>query len=298
MSTVEKGQSVREGTSEAAALSPEGVQRLAAVEDILVDGQAPGAAIATTPERSVVFGCAIDRLDMDAAIERCDQYVRNGGFAQHMAVNSAKLVTMQRDTTMRSITARCDLVTADGQAVVWAARLLGDPLPTRVAGIDLMERLMGLAEKQGYGVYILGARSEVLEQAVANLRRRYPELRIVGYRDGYFSSDEDAAVAETIRAAKPDMLFVAMSSPRKEYFLGEHGPNLGVRFAMGVGGAIDVVAGMTRRAPVWMQKAGLEWFYRLAQEPRRLITRYAVTNTRFIGLLAAEWVRSRRRAAT
>jgi N-acetylglucosaminyldiphosphoundecaprenol N-acetyl-beta-D-mannosaminyltransferase len=289
MSSVEQGRVVADSTADEVALATEDVCRLAAVEDILEDKPAP--------ERSVVFGCAIDRLDMDATIERCDQYVRAGGFAQHMAINSAKLVSMQRDDTMRKITARCDLVTADGQAVVWAARVLGDPLPTRVAGIDLMERLMELAEKRDYGVYILGAKEEVLETAVAKLQRRYPRLRIVGYRDGYFSEDEDAAVAEAIRATQPDMLFVAMSSPRKEYFLGEHGPSLGVPFAMGVGGAIDVVAGMTRRAPVWMQKAGLEWFYRLVQEPRRMIPRYVPTNTRFVLLLASEWRRRRRPTA-
>src|SRR2546426_6189995 len=131
---------------------------------------------------TVVLGCALDRVDMGAALERCDELVRNGGFAQHMAVNAAKLVAMRDDPVMREITARCQLVTADGQGVVWASRVLGDPLPERVAGIDLMEALFARAETSGKSVYILGARAEVLERAVAELRRRHPRLRIAGYR--------------------------------------------------------------------------------------------------------------------
>jgi N-acetylglucosaminyldiphosphoundecaprenol N-acetyl-beta-D-mannosaminyltransferase len=241
-----------------------------------------------------VLGCAIDRVDMDAALARCDELLRSGRFSQHMAVNAAKLVTMRDDPVMRDITARCDLVTADGQSVVWASRVLGDPLPERVAGIDLMEALFGHAEAHGRSVYILGARAEVLERAVGELRRRHPRLRIAGYRNGYFEPEREEEVAAEIRAARPDLLFVAMSSPRKEYFLGRHGPGLGTMFAMGVGGAIDVMAGETRRAPTWMQKLGLEWLYRLAQEPARLLRRYATTNARFLLMVAAEWLRKRR----
>ncbi|MFL5886566.1 MAG: WecB/TagA/CpsF family glycosyltransferase [Thermoleophilaceae bacterium] len=250
---------------------------------------------ATPRSTSVVLGCAIDRIDMEAAVEHCEEIVKSGRFGQHMAVNAAKLVTMQDDAGMRTITARCDLVTADGQSVVWASRVLGDPLPERVAGIDLMEALFALAERRAYSVYILGARRDVLERAVAELHRRHPRLHIAGYRDGYFSPDEDAAVAAEIRAARPHFVFVAMTSPRKEYFLGEHGPSLGGVFAMGVGGAIDVMAGETRRAPRWMQKLGLEWLYRLLQEPGRLMRRYATTNARFVALVARQWIRQRRR---
>src|SRR3989440_5914592 len=148
---------------------------------------------------SVVLGCAIDRVDMDAALARCEELVRDGRFAQHMAVNAAKLVTMRDDPEMREITARCELVTADGQGVVWASRVLGDPLPERVAGIDLMEALFARAEAAGKSVYILGAREEVLERAVAELRRRHPRLRIAGHRHGYFSPEEEGRVGAAIR---------------------------------------------------------------------------------------------------
>ena len=241
-----------------------------------------------------VLGCAIDRIDMDTALDRCVELSRSGRFAQHMAVNAAKLVTMQDDEFMRAITARCDIVTADGQSVVWASRVLGDSLPERVAGIDLMEALFARAEASGDSVYILGARQEVLERAVEELLRRHPRLQIAGYRNGYFDPDEEESVAAAIRKANPNLLFVAMSSPRKEYFLGTYGRELGGMFAMGVGGAIDVMAGETRRAPAWMQRTGLEWLYRLLQEPGRLLWRYASTNGRFVWLVGREWVTRRR----
>ena len=198
-----------------------------------------------------------------------------------MSVNAAKLVSLHDDPTLGGMIASCDLVTADGQSVVWAARLLGRPLPERVAGIDLMERLLAAANAVGYRVFILGARREVLDQALRNLAGRYPDLLVVGSRDGYFEDSEALEVCDEIRQAAPDMLFVAMSSPRKEYFLGEQGSSLGVPFAMGVGGSVDVIAGLTRRAPVPLQRLGLEWAYRLWQEPRRLAKRYLTTNARF-----------------
>ena len=154
-----------------------------------------------------------------------------------------------------------------------------------------MYRLLALAEEKSYRVYILGAHADVLERAVARLREQYPRLPIAGYRDGWFDDAESADVCAEIRAAEPDILLVAISSPRKEYWLEEHGRELGVPLMMGVGGAIDVVAGITKRAPAWAQRAGLEWFFRLAQEPRRLLWRYSVGNARFLALLARELAR-------
>jgi exopolysaccharide biosynthesis WecB/TagA/CpsF family protein len=156
-----------------------------------------------------------------------------------------------------------------------------------------MFNLFALAEEKGYRVYALGARQEVLERAMGRLRRTYPRLQLAGYRDGYFSESEVEAVCAAIRDAGAQILFVAMSSPRKEYFLGKHGPGLGVSFVMGVGGAIDIVAGTTRRAPRIVQRLGFEWLFRMLQEPCRLGPRYAVTNSRFAALLLRE-LRSRR----
>ena len=236
-------------------------------------------------DRADILGCPIDRLGMADTLAAIERAIAARRYTQHMAINAAKLVAMHGDRKLFQIIDDCGLVSADGQSVVWASRLLRDPLPERVAGIDLMDALLDLAERRGYRVYFLGARAEVLERAVERLLVRYPKLSVAGTRDGYFTDDEAPRVCEAIRVSHPDLLFVAMSSPRKEYFLGEYGPELGAPFVMGVGGSIDVIAGLTRRAPAVWQRLGLEWLFRLLQEPRRMFRRYAVTNTRFIALL-------------
>ena len=244
-------------------------------------------------DRAVVLGCQIDRVDMPAAVERCRTAIAERRFIQHMAINVAKLVALQDDAELRAVVESCELVTADGQGVVWASRLLGDPLPTRVAGVDLMWELFELSEHHGYRPYILGARQEVLETALARIRDHHPQLELAGWRDGYFDESEDAAVASDIAATRPDILLVAMSSPRKEYFLGRHGKQIGAPFVMGVGGAIDVAAGITRRAPRLLQRLGLEWLFRLLQEPRRMFRRYLTSNVAFARLLLVELARRR-----
>jgi N-acetylglucosaminyldiphosphoundecaprenol N-acetyl-beta-D-mannosaminyltransferase len=252
----------------------------------------PGTAVQPR-DTAQVLGCRIDRLTMAETLDRCEQAVLGRRPMQHMAINAAKLVNMQTDPELREVIDQSELVTADGQAVVWASRLLDDPLPERVAGVDLMHNLFALAAVRGYSVYILGAKQEVLETAVANLREQHPRLRFAGYRNGYFGADEWHAIAEEIRQARPDMLFVAISSPTKELFLGRHREQMDVPFVMGVGGGIDIVANLTRRAPALWQRLGLEWLYRLLQEPRRMAKRYVTTNTRFIGAVGRQWLRAR-----
>jgi N-acetylglucosaminyldiphosphoundecaprenol N-acetyl-beta-D-mannosaminyltransferase len=244
--------------------------------------------------RATLLGCEIDRVGISEALARCEQFIESGQFAQHVSVNASKVVSMRHDAELRNIVRRCELVTADGQSVVWASRLLGDPLPERVAGIDLMHRLIARAERNGYKVFFLGAKQGVLEQAVAHVRAEHPHLKVVGHRHGYFDESSDPAVATEIQERKPDILFVGMTTPRKEYFLGRYSSHMNVPFVMGVGGAFDVLAGVTRRAPIWMQRLGLEWLFRLAQEPRRLMRRYVVTNSRFVALVARSFVTRRR----
>ncbi len=255
--------------------------------------------IDTQSDRAVILGCRVDRLNMAQTVARCEELIGRREFAQHVAINAAKLVAAQSDSELQRIIEACELVSADGQSVVWASRLLGDPLPERVAGIDLMHELFALAERRGFRVFILGAKADVLDQARNNLLAQYPKLQLVGTRDGYFTEAQDAEVAEEVRAARPDILFVAISSPRKEYWLGLHGRTIDVPFVMGVGGAIDVVAGVAQRAPLLLQRLGLEWAYRLAQEPRRLWRRYAVTNGRFMVLVVRAMIdRARREVGT
>jgi N-acetylglucosaminyldiphosphoundecaprenol N-acetyl-beta-D-mannosaminyltransferase len=249
---------------------------------MLKDAQGPLEA----RDRAIVLDCAIDRLNMIDTVARCKTIIKRGSFAQQVSINAAKLVTLRGDSTLREVVNGCALVNADGQSVVWASRLLGDPLPERIAGIDLMHALIELAAREGYGIYILGARREVLQNAVKRLGCMYPKLHIAGYHDGYFAEEESPRIAAAIRESQAKILFVAMSSPRKEHWLGEHGPTLNVPFAMGVGGSIDIVAGVTRRAPRAWQRLGLEWLYRLLQEPRRMFRRYLVTNSQFGWLIA------------
>lgn len=248
-----------------------------------------------TNGRAMVLDCAIDRVDLDEALSRCVAAIESGRFVQHMAINAAKLVAMRNDLRLRESVAKCELVTADGQAVVWASRLLGDPLPERVTGIDLMEQLLIRAAEKGYRVYVLGAERDILECAVERMRSDFPGLELAGYRDGYYDDDEEPEVARAIKAAQPDILFVAMSSPRKEFFLASYRDYLQVPFVMGVGGAIDIFAGLRRRAPGLAQRMGVEWLFRMVQEPRRLGRRYLTTNTRFMSLLLRELLFGRHR---
>lgn len=245
-----------------------------------------------------VLGCRIDRLDMEATVRLAAETIERREYVQHTSINAAKLVAMHDDPELRRIIDDCALVNADGQAVVWASQLLGDPLPARVAGVDLMFELLALAQEQGYRPYVLGAAPQVLERAIERLRQRYPRLQLAGWHDGYFPLNEQTRVAYEIRESGADILFVAISSPLKERFLGSHGAGLGVPFVMGVGGAIDIVAGMTRRAPAVWQRLGLEWLYRLLQEPRRMFKRYAITNVRFLVLVAWALVRRSHRRGT
>ncbi len=257
---------------------------------VLADARSPWWLRELHDERAEILGCAVDRVDLEQAITVCEEFITTRTFGQHMAINVAKLMAMRDDPELRDSIEQCELITADGLPVVWASRLLSDPLPCRVAGIDLMHGLLARSAEKGYRVYILGAKREVLEKAVEQIEAQHKGINIVGYRDGYYEDAEEATVAEEIGATRPDILFVAMSSPRKEYFLARHRRTMGVPFVMGVGGSIDVVSGITRRAPKLLQRLGLEWLFRLAQEPRRLARRYFKTNTRFMLVLARQLI--------
>lgn len=242
----------------------------------------------STAEAVEVFGVTLHPFTMSATVDRVGDLLREGGHHQHVALNAAKIVALRDDPSLASIVRGCSLISADGQAVVWAARLLGVAVPERVAGIDLMEALLERAAQEGWSVYFLGARADVVAATVVEECRRHPGLRIAGYRDGYWAASDEADIVAAVAESGADLLFVAMPTPRKERFLAEHLDGLGVTFAMGVGGSFDVVAGITSRAPGWMQRIGLEWAHRLGQEPRRMFRRYLVGNTRFIAMTLRE----------
>jgi len=238
--------------------------------------------------RAEFLGIPLDALTMAQSVAACDELIRSGGQHQHVVLNAAKVVAAHDDTALMSVIKGCSLINADGQSVVWAARFLGQQVPERVTGIDLMEQLWALAATAGYRVSLLGASAEVVELAAAAARD--VGVNVVGCRDGFWTLDEEEAVVAQVAAQRPHLLFVAIPSPRKEFFLAAHRQALGVNLAMGVGGSFDVVAGITHRAPGWMQKSGLEWLYRLVQEPRRMFKRYLVGNSRFMAMVLKQRV--------
>lgn len=251
----------------------------------------------STPSRRFTFlGAPMDALTMAETLAVIEKAILARRRLQHVVVNVAKLVNMQSDPALKGDVCSSDLVNVDGMGVVWGARLCGHAVPERVSGVDIMENLLRLCMEKGYRPYFLGAKQEVLEQAVENIRKQYPGIDIAGYRNGYFKPEEEVAIIRDIAQAKADCLFIAISSPTKERLLAQYKDVINVPFLMGVGGSIDIKAGTTQRAPLWMQKYGLEWFYRLMQEPRRMFMRYWITNTRYLSFLWREWLHSKKKA--
>jgi N-acetylglucosaminyldiphosphoundecaprenol N-acetyl-beta-D-mannosaminyltransferase len=243
------------------------------------------------PPRRELFGLRLDPLTMGQAVARCTDAIEHHEQLSIGVVNAAKIVSMRRDTQLRDAVAGCGLVLADGQAVVWASGVLRAPLPERVAGVDLFMELLAESARRGYRVYFLGARPDVLARMLEEAGRRFPGLIVAGARDGYYQPGQEAEIAEEIRTSRADILFLGMSSPRKELFMGEWGPATKAHVLHGVGGSFDILAGQTRRAPMWLQTHGLEWLYRAWQEPIRLGRRYLKTNLAFLALVARERIR-------
>jgi len=225
---------------------------------------------------------------MDQVLAAVDEAIRQRRRLLIGVVNAAKMVNMRRDAALRRAVLQADLVLADGMAVVWASKILRRALPQRVAGIDLMLQILARGQVRGYRVYCLGAAEQVVRSAVDVIRAKYPGVVLAGWHHGYFEADQESAIVRQIEAARPDVLFVAMSSPKKERFLARWVGQMGVPVCHGVGGSFDVLAGKVRRAPGPWQRLGLEWLYRVGQEPRRLWRRYLVTNALFCGMLLRE----------
>ena len=231
----------------------------------------------------------IDNYSMSETLKLVEETIENKKQIHHVVVNAGKIVAMQKDLQLRQSVNESDLINADGQAVVWASKFLGKPLEERVAGIDLMENLVKLAHNKKYKIFFLGAKEDVVMSVVNKYSKRFSKNIIAGYRNGYFKKEDEPQIADQISKSEADILFVAISSPTKENFL-YHNKNAlnNVNFIMGVGGSFDVVAGKVKRAPIWMQNSGLEWFYRFIQEPKRMWKRYLYGNSMFIYLVLKE----------
>ena len=237
-------------------------------------------------KRQNFLNIPLDALTMQESVQFIDTSIQDNKRINHVVINAGKVVAMQTDKQLHESVVSCDLINADGQSIVWAARFLGLDIPERVAGIDLMKNLVALAAEKQYKCFFLGAKEEIVKRVVDIYAEKYGNEIIAGYRNGYFSKDEEKEVAQQIADSKAQILFVAITSPKKENFMYAYRELLSnVNFTMGVGGSFDVVAGFTKRAPLWMQNIGLEWFYRFLQEPSRMWKRYLVGNTKFIILV-------------
>ena len=226
----------------------------------------------------------MDIATMQETVSFIESRIEQKQFLQHVVVNVAKIVNMQKDHVLAESVKACEVINIDGMGVVFGARFLGHDVPERVAGVDLFHELLAMSAKRDFPVFLLGATEEVVSKTAEVVKAQNPNLNIAGYNDGYFWDDEEAVVTK-ISESGAKLLFVAITSPKKENFINKWQDKLGVDFVMGVGGTFDVVAGKVKRAPQWMQKAGLEWLYRVIQEPGRMWKRYLVTNSKFAYLL-------------
>jgi len=240
--------------------------------------------------RRELFNVDVDCLTMEETTEVIDQAISEHRQIVHNCINANKVVLMARDRVLYESVKNADLVSADGQAIVWASRLFKRPLPLRVPGIDLMDNLIDIAFKKNYKIYFFGATQEIVEKVVEIYTLKYSSDLIAGFRNGYFSREEEPEIAREINRSGCSILFVAIPSPQKESFISQYRQKMSdVYVLMGVGGSLDVIAGKVKRAPRWMQDNGLEWLFRLIQEPRKMWRRYLIGNFRFLYLVYREF---------
>jgi len=236
-----------------------------------------------------ILNTLIDNLTMQETLAIINDKINTGKQIHHVVVNAGKIVAMQDDLELRKSVNESDIINADGQAVVWASKALKKPLKERVAGIDLMTNLVAKAHQNNWKIFFFGAKEEVVKKVVNTYSEKYSKKIIAGYRNGYFKKEDEKQIAQEITNSGANILFVAISSPTKENFLYQNKEILSkVNFIMGVGGSFDVVSGLVKRAPKWMQNYGLEWFYRFMQEPKRMWKRYLIGNSKFILLVFKE----------
>ncbi|ABG87820.1 WecB/TagA/CpsF family glycosyltransferase [Clostridium perfringens] len=227
----------------------------------------------------------VNPITMEETLDYIVDSIENKRCIQHVVINAGKVNLMNKNLELTKIVNECPIINADGQSIVWGGRFLGYDIPERVTGIDIFENLVKISAEKGYKPYFFGAKQEIVEKVVLNFKERYPNLNVAGYRNGYFSENESDEIANKIRESGADLLFVAFSSPMKEFWIKDNIEKMKVPFCMGVGGSFDVISGKTKRAPKFMQKLGLEWFYRFIQEPRRMFKRYIVGNINFLVIL-------------
>ena len=231
-----------------------------------------------------ILNTYVNVVSMNETVSLVEKIIKERKPTQHVVINALKVNLMEDDSELRRIINSCPLINADGASIIWAAKRLGIPLKERVTGCDLFQELVKVASVKGYKIYLFGAKEEVVTRVKSIFEQKYPGIQIAGYRNGYFTEADEPEIVKNMSESGADMMFVAFSSPKKEYWVNKYLNQLNIPFVMGVGGSFDIVAGVTERAPVWWQEHGLEWLYRFIQEPRRMWKRYIIGNARFVGL--------------
>jgi N-acetylglucosaminyldiphosphoundecaprenol N-acetyl-beta-D-mannosaminyltransferase len=248
-----------------------------------------------TRDRVGIGYALVDDCSFQQACENIVAHARNGGRPAFVTTaNAQHIVLLEEDKRLRAIYSSADLIVPDGFSLLLAARFSGLSLRERVTGVDMFQALCGLAAKNDLHVFLLGGRPNSANRTAAVLKSKFPQLRVSTYcppLDFEKSASGLEDTARAIRAARPDLVFVALGAPKQEYWIHEHGLKLPVPVFMGVGGTFEMVSGMVSRAPVWMQKAGLEWFYRLCLEPRRMWRRYLIGNLTFAAVIVRQRAR-------
>ncbi len=241
-----------------------------------------------------ILDTIIDVLDEQDTITLVEKYIERKEPLHLMGVNADKINSLNTNYKLKEIVNGCGIINADGASVVLASKFLKKPLPERVAGIDLMQSLVEVSEKKGYSIYLLGAKQEVVEKTAQVLQEKHADLKILGIRNGYFKEEDWSKISEDLKTLCPDIVFIGITSPLKEYLI-EYLQNDGNKSVfMGVGGSFDVISGNIPRAPLWMQKMNLEWLFRVMQEPKRLFKRYFVGNGQFIKAIIKEKAKENR----
>jgi len=227
-------------------------------------------------DRVYVLGVPVDAVDMDQALVAVERMIHGNRAQAVIAVNPEKVIRAQQDPALLARLNNASLLIPDGIGVVAASRLLGLARMRRVPGSELMPQICGLAARNGYRVFLFGASAEVNAKTGQVLRKRYPDLRIVGQQHGHVKENEHEQVVELINASQADILFIALGSPRQELWMEKYLPQLRVKVCQGVGGTFDVIAGRVRRAPWLFRQLHLEWFYRLLAQPTRIARQSAL----------------------
>ncbi|MBR5157385.1 MAG: WecB/TagA/CpsF family glycosyltransferase [Clostridia bacterium] len=217
-----------------------------------------------------ILGALVDKLTMNEALNRLKVYLKESKPHAVYTPNSEIIMRAYRDENFRKVLNSADMVVADGIGVVYASRILKDPIKERVGGFDLSGLLIKEISDGSASLYFFGGKPGVAEQAKKKLCKKYPKLNICGVADGYFDAEKEKAIIADIKEKKPDIIFVCLGVPKQEEWIFAHKSELGVKVLMGIGGSLDVYAGIVERAPEAFQKLGLEWFYRLIKEPWRI----------------------------